>query len=238
MTSGSRSSRFLAAVPSRIQMSIPRRTFSCASARERHSWSERIPAPTYAFRSRPERSGEWPSIGTRRLRASSTFATTAGSPKRKPGHVHELGEAEDVRQVVERREVVRRERGPGRLEVRRGDARREHDEDVHREARRRRQEVADAGDAPHVRDLVRVRDGGRGPVDGRVARERARRRHRGFDVEVRVPERGGDVAPRGGRSCPPRAPCGSRRSRGCGPPSRRRSRRGSRPSGRSRRGRS
>ena len=107
--------------------------------------------------------------------------------------VHDLGEPEHVRQAVERREVLRGERGARRLEVRRRDARRKHDEDVDREVRRRRQKAADAGDAPHVRDLVRVRDRRRGPVDGGEARERARRRHGGLDVEVRVPERGRDV---------------------------------------------
>ena len=238
VTSGRRSSRFFAAVPSRIQMSMPRRTFSCASARERHSWSERMPAPMYAFRSRPERSGECPSIGTPRRRASSTLRDDAGVAEEEAGHVHHLGEPEDVREVVERREVGRRERGARRLEMRGRHARRQHDEDVHGEVRRGLEEGPDPRHAPHVRDLVRVRDRRRRAVHGREARERRRRRHRGFDVEMRVPERGRDVgAPEVDLVVLPGRD-GSRRSRGSGRPSRRRFRRGSRPSGRSRCGRS
>ncbi len=117
----------------------------------------------------------------------------AGVAEEETRDVHHLGEPEHLRQVVERREVLRRERGARRLEVRRRDARREHDEDVHGKRRRRREEVANPRHAPHVRDLVRVRHGRRSPVSGGEARERAGRRHRGLDVEVRVPERGGDV---------------------------------------------
>ena len=121
------------------------------------------------------------------------LARDGGVPEEKARDVHHLGEPEDVRKVVERREVGGRERRPRRFEMRGRHARRQHHEDVHREARSGLEKGPDSRHAFHVRDLVRVRDRRRRAVCGRETRERRRRRHRGLDVKVRVPERGRDV---------------------------------------------
>ena len=97
--------------------------------------------------------------------------------------------------------------GPGRLEMRRRDARRQHDEDVDREARGRRRGRRGCPATPRT-FAISCGSVTAAAVPCAAARRAnvRRRRHRGLDVEVRVPERGGDEAPREGR------PSSSRRS--------------------------
>lgn len=116
----------------------------------------------------------------------------SGVAEEEAGDVHHLGQAQDVLPPVERGEVVGAERRTGRLEVRRRDARREHDVDLDGEVRRRFEERLEPLGAPHVRDLVRVGDDGGRAVGRGEAREDGRGRHRRLDVDVRVPERRGE----------------------------------------------
>ncbi len=112
----------------------------------------------------------------------------AGVAEEEAGDVHHLGEAEDVLPPVEGGEVVGTERRSGRLEVRRRDARGEHDVDLDGEVGRGGEKRLEPLGAADVRDLVRVGDDGGRAVRGGVTREDGGRRHRRFDVDVGVPE--------------------------------------------------
>ncbi len=156
----------------------------------------------------------------------------AGVAEEEAGDVHHLGEAEDVLPAVEAGEVVGAERRAGRLEVRRRDARREHDVDLDGEVRRGGEERLEPLGAADVRDLVRVGDdGGRA-----VRRRRGARRREASSSSTRCgcgrPRRRARGRPPSGRSRPRGGPRGTGRSRGSGLPRRRPSPRGSRPSGR------
>ena len=80
-----------------------------------------------------------------------------------------------------------------RLHVRGGHAGRRHDEDPQREAVAGVEHVADAGDAEHVGDLVRVgNDAGRAPRH-HGSGELGHGDHARFDVHVGVQQAGADV---------------------------------------------
>ena len=113
-----------------------------------------------------------------------------------PGEVHHLGQAEDAAPPHQRLEVARRERPPGGLERRGGDARRRHEEDLELEAGRRVVQPVDAVAAEDVRDLVRVGDDRGRPEREDEARELVDEELHRLEVHVRVDEAGHDEAPR------------------------------------------
>ncbi len=63
---------------------------------------------------------------------------------------------------------------------------------VHRRRHRRVEEIAKAGDAEHVGDLVRIADRGGDAVGEHAAVEFERRDQRGLDVQMGVDEAGND----------------------------------------------
>ena len=80
-SSGSKAWRLRAADASRIKSHMPARRRSRPSSTVYASWSERMPAATYAFSSRPSTPGAWPST----WRASSSFASSCSLAATTPG---------------------------------------------------------------------------------------------------------------------------------------------------------
>jgi hypothetical protein len=79
------------------------------------------------------------------------------------------------------------------LELRRRYARREHHAEIHRETLRALEEEADPGHAEHVRELVRIADGGRRPERQDRTLEALGHQHRALEMHVSVDEAGHDV---------------------------------------------
>ena len=73
--------RFRAALASRISSHIPALSRSRPSSAVNASWSERMPAAAYAFRSRPSTPGAWPSTCC----ASRSLASSCSEPEMTPG---------------------------------------------------------------------------------------------------------------------------------------------------------
>ena len=108
------------------------------------------------------------------------------------GVIHHLGEAEDPRVLVPRLEIPGPEDGPGFIDGGGRDARREHEEYLHRQARACLEHVTDAVVPGDVRDLVGVCDDRPGAVSHANLGEFLGGQHRGFDVDVAVDEGRGE----------------------------------------------
>ena len=110
------------------------------------------------------------------------------------GEVHHLRQSEHPSPAHERLEIPRRQRSAWRLERRRRDARRRHEEDVELQARGRVEQPVHAVDAENVRDLVRIGDDRRRPQWKHESSELVDHELRRLEVEVRVDESRNDEA--------------------------------------------
>ena len=138
----------------------------------------------------PEEAGRVP-VHVRRLEPELVeLVRVAGDDA---GVVHHLGEPDHAPAAEESLQVPERERAPRRLELRRGHARRGHEEDVERHLVGDVGEPVDPVRAEHVRDLVRVGDDRRRPHRQDEARELVHEELHGLQVHVRVDQPGDDV---------------------------------------------
>ncbi len=106
------------------------------------------------------------------------------------GEIHELGEADHLRVRPHRQEIGGAQRRPRGFERRRRHTGRELDAQVHHGLLGRIEEIADARDAKHVGDLVRIADRRGDALGQHAAIELGRRDQRGFDVQMRVDKAG------------------------------------------------
>ncbi len=104
------------------------------------------------------------------------------------GEVHHLREPEHPAPAHQRLEVARRQGAPRRLEGRRGNARRGHEEDVQLEIRARVEQPVHAVDAEDVRDLVRIGHDRRRSQREHQPRELVHHELHRLEVHVRVDE--------------------------------------------------
>ena len=110
----------------------------------------------------------------------------------KAAEVHELGEAEHLRVIGQRKKVADIEPGARRLEARRRNAARKLNPKVHRGRHGAVEEVAQARRTEHVADLMRIADRRRHPVPQDATVELERRDERQLDMAMRVDEAGND----------------------------------------------
>ena len=114
----------------------------------------------------------------------------------KAAEVHELGEAQHLRVIGQRKEVADLEPGARRLEVRRGNAARKLNPKVHRGRHGAVEEVAQARRTEDVADLMRIADRRRDSMPQDAAVELERRDERRLDMAMRIDEaRNDDLSP-------------------------------------------
>ena len=189
LTSGSRSRRLRAPEASRISSHMPARRRSRPSSTVRASWSERIPAE--GRRRALDQARRVPSTCAA---PSSRASPAALEPRHDAGKVHHLREPDHPGSPHQAFEVAGRERAARGLELRRGYARRGHEEHVQWELGARVEQPVDTVRAQHVCDLVRVGDHRRRPQRQHEAGELVGQELRRLEVQVGVDESRHDPA--------------------------------------------
>ena len=117
-----------------------------------------------------------------------------GILREEPGKIHQLGKPDHLLVPGVAHEIVRGERRPRGLEVRRRHAGRKLDAKVEGRRPRRVEKILEAGGAEDVADLVRIADRRRRAARQDAPLELVRRHQRRFAVDVRVDEpRHGDA---------------------------------------------
>src|SRR5438270_4490703 len=109
--------------------------------------------------------------------------------------IHQLRHAGDAIVGHHEREIVGGETGASRFQMRRRDARGQHDKKIDRQILARFEHVADAIHAPDVGVLVRIDDHGTGAMRHNRARKFRDRDHRAFDVEMSVDQARREIGP-------------------------------------------